>query len=161
MTFYIFSILILILILIIIPIHLIVQKPIIKEHYESEYNDLSFDDCGKKCKETPNCYAFGHDGTSKCYLSDMSLDRTTIKDSGMKHSGDYEERHIVCNKAIPIVQPNKRPAFHERRSNSFYSCSNADNAFYIHNKDKMMGIEEGVNFDYIADIDFYTVEEKN
>lgn len=155
MTFYIFFVLILILVL------LIIQKPIIKEHYESAHNDLSFDNCGKKCKETANCYAFGHNNSSKCYLSEMSLDRTAIKDSGMKHSGEYEEKHIVCNKAIPIVQPNKRPAFHERRSNSFYSCSNADNAYYIHNKDKMMKMEEGVNFDYITDIDFYMVEEKN
>lgn len=144
------------------------------EHYDTIVQGVTFDNCGKKCKETNDCFAFSYSNTdsntdtNKCYLAKNTIKRDYTYYTDFKHSDEYNENHILCNKYIPITNfyenktsPNKYPSFHERRSNSFYTCSykNEPNKTFLHNEDKMIKIEEGQNFDYIEDIDIYQIND--
>jgi hypothetical protein len=116
-----------------------------------EKKNISFDDCGKSCKTKIGCWSFAHNN-NKCNLYDEVINHQNI-----------DTADIFCNKIFAIEDHEFTPSYHERKKNAIYMCNDKKtgdvyepNIFY-HNNNKMIKIDEGVNIDYMPNVDKYDV----
>jgi hypothetical protein len=130
------------------------------EHYDTRYSNMTIDDCAKFCKTTAGCYGFSYDGKNKiCYGTDSVLSYNGPQEDSI-YGKEFREDHIYCNKFNPILIPTKTPGFVNRKSNAIFSCGEnivSHPQLYIHDKNRLIHIEEGQNPDFITSIDEYNV----
>lgn len=146
----------LIFIIIIILYILLFKRKI--ENYDSLIQNVSFDTCGDVCKLIAGCYGFGYNKKTKvCLPTKEPIFRKPIRAIFKDY---YSDENIYCNKVEPILEPIKTPGFTARRSNAMYSCTEKEDVhprIYFHNQNRMIEVDEGVNFDFIPVVDNYEV----
>lgn len=147
-------------ILILILILIFTNKEIV-EGYNDRHTNMTFEQCANLCEGTAGCFGFGYDNSDKnCFLADEALQRNPNNPDTL-FLDEYHKSHVVCNKIEPILVASKNIPFTERRKNSVFVCSEAEDIhpqWYFHYKDKFINIGEGKNIDEIFDVDQYEVK---
>lgn len=125
------------------------------EGYDARYKNMDISTCADFCKTTAGCFGFGY-ADKTCFPSKTTIDGKPYKAIFKDY---YSESNVTCNKVNPIIVPNERPSFVDRRINSIYICSekNKQPIFYYFNNGKFDHIGEGKNIDEIIDVDEYEV----
>ena len=128
------------------------------EGYDDRIINTNLQDCAHLCKTIHDCYGFAYDDKHKiCFPAQKIIDNQT-NDFIFKKDISFD-KHIICNKFIPIITPTNNPSTPERKSNSMYTCSDkkAKPVLYYENDNKMTHIDNGQNLDFILNVDDYKV----
>lgn len=120
------------------------------EHYDDVKMMSTVAKCAEFCKTTTDCYGFAFDKkTNTCYPSRNIIDQRSFD-------------HLICNKIITITEAKEIIPFSERRSNAMFVCTEKlgyHPSFYFHNQNKFNKIHEKQNFDFIVNVDEYSVKD--
>jgi hypothetical protein len=130
------------------------------EHYNARLVNTDLVKCGEFCKTTAGCFGFGYDKNNQiCYPSKSLIDGAPT-DSDVLYRDQYNKNNPSCNKLEPIIQPDKKPPFDNRRKNSIYVCKETEDLqpqWYLHSDNKFTNIGDGKNIDGIFNVDDYPI----
>nr|QBK89320.1 MAG: hypothetical protein LCMiAC02_04150 [Mimivirus LCMiAC02] len=147
------------------------------EKYDDVYQISNIYKCLDLCKTSENCYGVGFDNdtndslniispsnrdnnsvvTGPCYLSSSPI-------FGSPLNADYEDKyrsdHIICNKVIPIISADNNLSVPEKKGNAIFSCrkKKMQPQLYYHNKNKLIKIDAGQNFDFLTSVSHYNIK---
>ena len=147
------------------------------EKYDDVYSISNIYNCLDLCKTSENCYGVGFDNDTNdslniitnnnrnnnsivkgsCYLSSSPI-------FGTPFNADYEHKyradHIICNKVITHVYADNNLSVPEKKGNAIFSCrkKRMQPQLYYHNKNKLIKIDAGQNFDFLTNVSHYNTQ---
>lgn len=129
------------------------------EHYDARYTNMSVGKCATFCQGISGCAGFGYNRQkSVCYPSKQPISGWPI-DSIFRNEYSYD--NVTCNKLKPIEEPNDKPLFQDRRTNSIYVCSDGYGKhpkYYLLKDNNFRDIGDGARIDNIFDVQEYSVK---
>jgi hypothetical protein len=126
------------------------------ENFSVKLNNKNKRECARICRNKAGCYGFAHNKKKVCYLANAFIDNNLDK---FKYSKDYTPNTIYCNKINPVLHKKDKLDLLEKRNNSIMACKTkkSKTAYLLFDKNRFLNLGEGFNYDYIFDIDDYSV----